>query len=409
MNLKGMLLYSNFTKYWLAYTISLFGTAVSNLALPLTAVLFLQASPSQMGTLMAIQQAPVVLFSLFIGVWIDGADRKLVIVSLDLLLAFAVISIPVMFFFGLLTFPYLCTIGFFIGSFQLISRLARASFIPSILPTTDFLDGNTKLHGSLSISNVAGPAIAGSILQVVAAPIALIIDAISFLVSAIFINSLDVEDKITKDVKKNNFWKDLWEGISFLFANKAFRIMTVSSIFATLGAMMQQAVLIWFLTNQLNYPSATIGIICSSLGMAAVAGVFIAKFLTNRIDSVAAVKLGTLIPCVGMLLIPLSAYVSNPLYLLVLANTLIGLGAPMYYINETTLRQLFVRNEMLGRITSSRSFIAGGMSPIGAILGGVIAQRTTSTFSLLCGALCMAIAAALILLVNTEDLGSENK
>ena len=185
--------------------------------------------------------------------------------------------------------------------------------------------------------------------------------------------------------------------------------MTVSSIFATLGAMMQQAVLIWFLTNQLNYPSATIGIICSSLGMAAVAGVFIAKFLTNRIDSVAAVKLGTLIPCVGMLLIPLSAYVSNPLYLLVLANTLIGLGAPMYYINETTLRQLFVRNEMLGRITSSRSFIAGGMSPIGAILGGVIAQRTTSTFSLLCGALCMAIAAALILLVNTEDLGSENK
>lgn len=391
-SLSGQKLGAAFTRFWAAQTISLAGSAITSIGLPLTAVLLLAASPGQLGMLVAAQQLPVFLLSLFAGVLVDRFSRRSLIVITDISLAALVGSIPIFVVFGALTLDYLYICSFFIGSLSVISRLAKTAYLPSILPSADLLKGNARLQFSQSLAGVAGPAMAGAIVQLLTAPISLAIDALSFVISALLV-SMNRESKASvTTLRRPSMQDDLLEGARFVKGNAVLSTLIGASVFATLGAFMQQAVLIIYLTKILALPPATIGLIYASLGIAAVVGALLANRCAEYFGKRLTVVAGTLIPGIGMLLIPLAIKTAIPVVILILAQILIGVGASLYYVTDAAVRQAVTPEILLGRVSSIRSFVAGSFSPLGALIGGCIGELYGVGLSLYSGAILMVFS-----------------
>ncbi|MGH2485484.1 MAG: MFS transporter, partial [Ktedonobacterales bacterium] len=172
-----------FLRLWTGQTISLVGSQVTLLALPLTAVLTLRASAFQMGVLRALQYAPALLIGLFAGVYIDRLRRRPILMGADVGRALLLGSIPLVAALGALTMGYLEAIAFLVGSLSVIFEAAYLAFLPALVGRAQLVDANGKLEASQSVSRIVGPGFAGLLIQLLTAPIAIIADAASFVVS----------------------------------------------------------------------------------------------------------------------------------------------------------------------------------------------------------------------------------
>src|SRR5689334_4573513 len=189
MRLKfvGLWRHADFMKLWSGETISLFGSQVTALALPLTAVLVLKASPAEMGILGAVEFAPFLLLSLFAGVWVDRLRRRPIMILADLGRALLVFSIPAMFWLGQLRMEYLYLVGLLTGVLTVFFDVAYQSYLPSLVEREQLVEGNSKLEVSRSVAQIAGPGLAGALVQTISAPVAMLVDGLSFLASTFFL------------------------------------------------------------------------------------------------------------------------------------------------------------------------------------------------------------------------------
>src|SRR5262245_48252031 len=185
--LTGLWRHPDFLKLWAGQAISLFGSQITALALPLTAVLTLQAMPAQMGMLRATHSASAMLAGLFAGVWADRLRRRPILIGTDLGFAALAGSIPVAAFLGLLRLEQLYVVQFFSGVLAIFSDVTHMAFLPSLAQRHQLIEANSKLQTSSSAAAIAGPGLAGSLTQLLTAPMAIILDAIYFLMSSLFI------------------------------------------------------------------------------------------------------------------------------------------------------------------------------------------------------------------------------
>src|SRR3989442_838120 len=175
--------HSDFMKLWLAQTISVFGDQFTGLAIPLIAVLMLQATPGQMGLLTAVERAPFLLIGLFAGVWVDRLPRRPILVAGDLGRAAVLLTIPLAALLGGLRMPHLYAVGLLVGVLTLFFDVAYQAFLPALVGRQQLVEGNSKLEATRSLANLAGPSVAGVVIQALSAPIAIILDALSFVIS----------------------------------------------------------------------------------------------------------------------------------------------------------------------------------------------------------------------------------
>jgi MFS family permease len=204
---------SNFRKFWFGQSISLFGSEITIIALPLMAALLLKATPLQIGFLNTAAFAPFILFTLVAGVWIDRCRRRPVMIAVDIGRGLLTLLIPLLVWLRLLQMEYLYAIMFLTGSLNVLFELAYQSFLPSLLKREQLTEGNSKLFASASLAAISGPRIAGVLVEVLTAPFALLIDGISFLVSAMSLWAIDkAETEAFLAAPRQSIWQDIKMG-----------------------------------------------------------------------------------------------------------------------------------------------------------------------------------------------------
>jgi MFS family permease len=388
----------DFRTLWIGATISDFGSAITSLALPLTAVLILQASPAQMGFLGAAGTLPALLFSLIAGVWVDRVRRRPLLISADIGRAVLIGAIPIIAVFGNLRIEYLYLVSFLAGSLTLIFDIASTSWLPQIISRERLVEANSTLALSGSVAGIAGPGLAGGLIQVLTAPLAILVDAASFLGSALCLSLIRPHQETSARPRPQaSIWQEIGEGLEWIIKTTSLRAMTISSGLGSLAVSIQQTVFILFMSRELRLAPTYLGIVLASSGIASVLGAILADKAAKLLGPGPAIIWGTALGCLSQAVVPLT---SGPalaqIALLIGSQWLRGIGTPIYSINQLSVRQLLTPDWVLGRVNASRRFIVFGISPVGAVIGGVlgglIGLRLTlvaASAVMLCALLCL--------------------
>lgn len=366
----------DFRTLWIGATISNFGSAITSLALPLTAVVTLQASPAQMGLLGAVSTMPALLLSLLVGVWVDRVRRRPLLIGADIGRTVLIGAIPLIALCGMLRMEYLYVVSFLAGILTLVFDIASTSLLPHIVSREQLVAGNSKFVLSDAVASIAGPGVAGSLIQLLTAPLAMLVDAVSFLGSALCLSVIrPYEDTLARAHPDASVWQEIGEGLQWIIKTAPLRAMTTSSGLGSLAISMQQTVFILFVSRELGLAPTSLGIVLASSGIASVLGAFLADRVAKQCGPGPAIIWGTSLGCLSQGIIPLtSGPVLIQMVLLIGAQCLRGIGSPLYSINQLSVRQMITPDRVLGRVNASRRFIVFGISPIGALLGGAFGE-----------------------------------
>src|SRR5579864_2693147 len=254
MRLGGLWRHPEFVKLWAGQTISQFGTQVSQLAIPLTGVLVLNASAAEMGLLSAFEFAPFLLLSLFAGVWVDRMRRRPILIVADLGRTLLLASIPAAALIHALGMPQLYVVGLLSGVLTVFFDVAYQAYLPVLISREHLVEGNSKLEVSRSIAQIAGPGIGGALVQVITAPTAVLVDSLSFVVSVISLLLIRAPEPepVRRPGKEGSMWAELREGLDVVVSNPLLRSIAGCTGTSNLFSNGMMAVFILYLTRQLG-------------------------------------------------------------------------------------------------------------------------------------------------------------
>ena len=215
-----------FRRFWTGQTISLFGDQISLIAIPLTAVLVLDANAKQMGYLVAAELVPNLFFALHAGAWVDRrGNRRRTMIFTDLARAAFLATIPLAYAFDVLTIQQLYVVAFLVGTMTVFFHVAYSSLFVALVERDDYVEGNSLLAGSRAFSFVAGPSVGGILVQLLKAPYALLVDSISYLFSVGFLASIAPEEPETETAERGH----VVAGVRYIVTSSVMR----SSLLAT--------------------------------------------------------------------------------------------------------------------------------------------------------------------------------
>ncbi|MDQ3929694.1 MAG: MFS transporter, partial [Chloroflexota bacterium] len=219
----------DFMRMWVGETVSMFGSQVTYIAIPLTAALVLHAEPGQMGILQAAGFAPFLLLTLFAGVWVDRKRRRPILILSNAGRAVLLALIPLSALLGWLNMPQLYAIALLVGSLTVFFELAYQSYLPTLVSKDELVEGNSKLQGSASISSIGGPGFAGLLLEVLSAPFALLADAASFLFAAFMMLRIRTPEAEPQSTARSSFLREIGDGLGIVFKNVYLRVFALEA------------------------------------------------------------------------------------------------------------------------------------------------------------------------------------
>ncbi len=390
----------DFIKLWAGQAVSIFGTEVTSLALPLTAVFLLKATPLQMGILGAVGLAPYVMFSLVAGVWVDRLRRRPVLIAADLGRAVLLASIPAAALLHLLTMGQLYIVDFLVGTLSLLFGLAYQSFLPSVVGRDRLVEGNGKLAMSASTGQVAGPGLGGALVQALTAPVAILVDAASYAVSAALIALVRAPEASPRRLARHGpMWAEIGEGLRIVARQPALRAITASWSVYEFAVGMVLAVLVLYLTRDLDIAPAVLGWVFVVWSASGLAGASLTGWAARRFGLGPSIGAALLVAGLGGLCAPL-AIVLRPVAipLVLVGQALSGIGLTLSGSNQSGLRQALTPEHAQGRVNACFSFLTTGIRPFGALLGGVLGEAIGLPLTLLVGALGITAAGLWVLL-----------
>lgn len=364
--------HANFMRLWIGQTISLFGTALTSLALPIIAAATLNASPLEMGILAAVGSLPALLIGLLAGVWIDRYRRRTFMIAGDVGRAVLMATIPVAALLGGLSMAQLYVIGFLVGVLNVFFDVASNSYLPSLLHADQLVEGNGKLAISRSITAVSGPTLAGLIIQAITAPFAIALDAFSYLVSAIFIAAIRHPEEPSQ-AEPAPALTQAREGLKIVFGNRSLRALAGCLATSNLMSSMFFALYVLFGTRVLGLDAAQLGLVYGLGASGAMLGALLAPCLVARLGIGRAMVIGALLG--SLEIVPVVFATPESAVALLLLSSLAGnFGWTLYNINEASLRQVITPAAFRGRMNATFTFIGAGVLPLGGLLGGILGQ-----------------------------------
>ena len=387
---SSMWRHGDFMKLWTAQTISLVGTQVTALALPLTAILRLDASAFEVGMLAAILYLPFLVVGLPAGAIVDQLRRRPVLIATNVGRAVLLVAVPVASWLGVLHLAMLYPVAFFVGVLSVFSDVALQSYLPSLVAGDQLVTANARLELSYSGSQLAGPGIGGALVQLLTAPIAILADVLSYVgatVLLLFVRHREPRPQGTarmvdlgrlgwlRGSQARRLRADMAAGLRFVWGHRLIRPLALATGTANFFYLfgMTGAVLTLFAVRQLHLTPVLLGVALLLGNIGAVAGSLVSTWF------LAHVRFGTL-----MVIAPLSAAVAIALIALATPATALAFlalgvivgefGTTIYDIAQISLRQAVTPPELLGRMNATVRFINWGAIPIGAFVGGVLAQ-----------------------------------
>lgn len=397
----------DFLKLWAGETISLVGSQVTLLALPLTAVLLLGAGPFEMGLLTGIGYAPFLLVGLFAGVWIDRRRRRPILIVANIGRALLLATIPLAALLGMLRIEQLYLVAFAAGILTVFFDVAYTAYLPSLVERGQLVDGNSKLEMSRSAAQIAGPGSAGALVQLVGGALAIALDAISYLVSAVCLWWIRVEEPPPAlERRDSSVWADLVEGLQTIVGDPVLRVIAACTATLNLFSYVAQSVFVLYLVRELGIEPALTGLVMMALGPGALVGALLAAPLAARFGVGWTICAGPAISIVPAVMIAVAA--GPPavvLPILILALFLQGALGTIYNVTQVSLRQRLVPDRLQGRMNGTMRFVVWGTIPIGALAGGVIGETLGLRAALAIGVLGCVLATLLVTLSPVRRVG----
>ncbi len=363
----------HFRTLWAAYSTSMVGSQVTLLALPLTAVLVLHASAAQMGLLTAAGTAPHLFVSLFAGVFVDRRRRRPIMIAADAGRAALLLSVPVAALAGRLKLPQLYVVALLTETLSVFYIVASSSLLPALVGRDRLLEGNGKLTASFSAAQVAGPGLAGLLIQLVTAPLAIVADAASFVFSALAVGFgiRGAESAPAPREQHVSVWREIGEGLRFVLGQPLLRATACFTSTLNFFSTVIFTVLVLFATRELGIEPALLGLILAAGAIGSLTGALLAGRIARRLGVGGATAWGGTLTALGCLCYPLAGGPRPIVIAVLLAGELLtGFAVVNLDINQVSLRQALTPERMLGRTGASGRFITWGVRPFGALLAG---------------------------------------
>jgi hypothetical protein len=360
----------NFRLLWASVAVNSFGSALTNVALPLIALFSVGASTFELGALISIEQVAWLAFGLIAGVWVDRWTRRAVVVSANLARALLISGIPVVLWTDQLRIWMLFVIGLLVGVCQVFGDVAHSAIVPEIVDQAGLVGANARINLTDTASGLSGSAVVGPIVAFLGAPVALVIDAISFLLAAVLLRGVRV--KRTAPPERAEFRRELADGLAFVARDPLFRIITLGST-AFNACTAAQYVLAFVFLRDLHTPKAWFGILLAAAGVGALLGSAAVPALVRRWADATVWRVGLVAgPAIG-LVIPLAQPGPG---LLAYAVGTFGLSAAVAVtsIIGFSARQALCPPGMLGRVSATTRMLTWGIIPLAAIGGGWLAE-----------------------------------
>lgn len=374
--LTGLWRSPDFMKLWGSLTITHFGGQVTFLALPLTAALVLDASPFEIGILTALETLPYALFGLFAGVLVDRTRKLPVIIWADIGRGLALLAVPLCAWFGVLSMPVLYVVGFLVGAGSVVGWPAYQVFMTERVGRQNLVEANAKIGISDSASQLIGPGIAGALVQWLTAPIAILLDALSFMFSAWMLRGIPPAPTDAPKMSGERMWREIGEGLLAVWRNRTLRALAWSLAVWQVFRHAYIAVVIVFAARELGFSAGHVGVLFMLAGVGSLTAAGAVGPLNARFGfgpTMLAALGGT-----GFAWLVLGAASGGHF----VASLVFGLGlflldfsAMTFFINYLTLRQTVTPDRLLGRVTATMICLTVSLAPLGGLAGGWIAEH----------------------------------
>ncbi len=370
---------------WGAETISQFGSQVSFLALPLVAILVLEESAFNVAALTSLQFLPFLLFTLPAGVWVDRLRRKPILVLGDLGRALALLSVPLAHWLWSLTIWHLFVVAFVHGLCTVFFDVAYQSYLPALVGREQVVEGNAKLEISRAASNIGGPGIAGGLVAALTAPVAVLADAVSFLVSALLLGGIRKQETAPARADRRSLRHELAEGLRYVFGHSYQRTMVAMTALSNFFGQVVFSILLVYAVRELDLTAGTIGIVLAVGNVGTLAAALTARRIGDRLGVGRTILLASCLFGPGTLLIALAPQ-DNAIPFILASMIVIGFGGILYNVTAISLIQAITPDRILGRANASRRFVVWGVVPLGGFTGGALASTIGLRETMIVGA-----------------------
>lgn len=396
----------DFIKLWMGQTVSVFGSLITRTALPFVAILFLNSSPMQVALLSSMDLLAGFLVGLFAGVWVDRFARRPILIGTDFARAILVLTVPLVALFGSLRIEFLYVIAFLSGAFSTLFDVAYTSYMPSLVDKEELLDGNSKLTATASAAEIMAFGSGGWLVQWLTPPFALIIDAITFIVSAISLllirkpEQRELEAPLM-DLEENlvspTIGKEIAEGFQAVWTHPELRAVALSQWAFDFGGRIFGTVFLLFVTRELGIAPGIQGMIYAIGGFTSLVGAVLVGKFTERLGFGRTMVVSIACISLGMAAVPLAPNGALlGILCLVLNQILTDPFWTVFDIGQVSLRQTVVGDRMQGRVNAT--FRVGSMAfmLVGTFLGGYLGEQIGLRNTIILGVLVVAITPMLI-------------
>jgi MFS family permease len=383
---------ADFRNLWLGQTVSLFGDQVTLIALPLAAVLVLHATAAEMGYLTAAELIPHLLFSLPAGAWLERVERRRwLMIAADVARAGLLASIPIAYAFDALTFAQLYAVAFLAGTLAVVFDISYMTLYVAVTKREDYVDANALLNGSRAFSYVAGPSVGGILVQILSAPATLLVDAFSYIGSAVFLGRIRAKEP-PLEPEEGGMFAQVKEGMRFIFRHSILRPSLISVATLNFFNFIFAALFILYATRELHVRAGALGLVLGAGAVGGLLGATLTGRLTRRIGVGPAFVLGMVLFPAPLLLVPLAGGPKAVvLGMLFAAEFLSALGVMILDITAGAIITAFTPHRLRSRATGALRFVNFGVRPLGALAGGALGSafglRPTLWFAAAAGVL----------------------
>ncbi|MGW0227106.1 MFS transporter [Actinopolymorpha singaporensis] len=409
----------DFRRLWAGQAASQLGEHSALMLLPLIAVLTLHADPGQLGLLRAVGQAPILLFSLVAGAWVDRWRTRTVMVATDAGRAMALGAAAVAGLLGLLGLPALVVVAFAVGALSVFFDVAYQTALARLARRDQLVWGNSALEGSRSAAQIGGPALGGAMVSLLSVPVGAATSAAFFAVSCLSIRGIrhreQLPDLTGEDTggrtgertgTREPVWRRIGEGLRFVAADSSLRTVCLASAAFQFWLAATMTGYLLFVPRVLHLSGTAVGLTLAAVGPGALVGALLAARLPRRfgygVVLVAAAALGD----GAFLAVPaLHGSSSATVAVLLAVNFVFGAFGQLVNVTVMAVRQAVTPAALQGRAAATITFVGMGLTPLGSLLGGFLAERWDLRTSLLVTAAGMLLSPALMAVSPLARLG----
>lgn len=374
----------NFRRVWAAQAVSAYGSRITRTALPIIAVAVLDQPESIIGILMAMQLAPGVVLALFAGGLVDRGDKRRILIHADLLRALAVASLTVTWALGILSMAHVIAVGAVVGAATALFQITDTAYLPALIGKEQLADGNAKLESTEAIAEITGPASAGLLIAAIGAPLAVVIDAASYVWSAWMLGRIQVVREVPDaaapageaSVRPPRLrGSDLRVGLRAVFGHPYVRPVVVSHMVWSISGGFFMALYTLFCLRELALSKSMFGVIIAMGGVGSLGGALASRWMVRRLGLGRTLVIASALSLACAVFIPLAGGTLAVTIAFLVAHQLLSDGfAVAFIIQAVTLRQTVLPRDVLGRANAAIHVCTGSLLPISALAAGFLAE-----------------------------------